>query len=231
MSKFVKQLVTDHLKNRLKGVNDLFLVSMVGMDGVTNSKLRGELREKNIQMVMIKNSLGRRACEGTVLAPAFENPAGMLALVWGSNDVVSLAKELVKVTSEKQYAQLEPKGGVVDGAAVSAADIKLVSKWPSREEQLSILLGQILSPGAMLASQLTSAGAPWLARSSKSAKARPAARLKQRAARAPRPLKAAPPKPAPPKPAPVEIAFEARQRANRSWKRLLGALDCPRRSI
>jgi large subunit ribosomal protein L10 len=107
---------------------------------------------------VIKNSLGRRACEGTILAPAFENPAGMLALVWGSNDVVSLAKELVKVTTEKQYAQFEPKGGVVDGAAVSAADIKLVSKWPSREEQLSILLGQILAPGANLASQLTSAG-------------------------------------------------------------------------
>ena len=36
--------------------------------------------------------------------------------------------------------------------------MKAVSKWPSRTEQLSILAGQILSPGANLASQLTSVG-------------------------------------------------------------------------
>ena len=158
MSKFVKNLVTGHVKNRLDGVNDLFLVSMVGMDAVTNSRLRNELRSKNIHLMMVKNSLTRRACEGTPLAPAFENPTGMLALVWGSNDVVSLAKELVRVTGEKHFAKLEPKGGVVDGTAISADEIKAVSKWPSREEQLSILLGQILSPGARLCGQLLGPG-------------------------------------------------------------------------
>ena len=158
MSKFVKELITDHLKNRLQGVNDLFLVSLVGMDAITDSNLRAEFRSKNIQMTVVKNSLARRAAEGTPLAPAFENPAGMLALVWGSNDVVSLAKELVRIGAEKKYAKIEPRGGVVGGAAIGADEIKKVSKWPTREEQLSILLGQILSPGAMLASQLTSVG-------------------------------------------------------------------------
>jgi large subunit ribosomal protein L10 len=158
MSKFVKELVTGHLKNRLKGVNDLFLVSLVGMDAITDSNLRAELRGKNIQITVVKNSLARRAAEGTPLAPAFENPAGMLALVWGSNDVVSLAKELVRLTGDKKYAKLEAKGGVVGGAPIGADDIKKVSKWPTREEQLSILLGQILSPGSLLASQLTSVG-------------------------------------------------------------------------
>jgi large subunit ribosomal protein L10 len=158
MSKFVKELVTDHLKTRLQGVNDLFLISLVGVDAITDSNLRAELRRKNIEVEVVKNSLARRACEGTPLAPAFENTAGMLALVWGSNDVVSLAKELVRITGEKKYAKIEAKGGVVGGAAIGPKEIKAVSKWPSREEQLSILLGQILSPGAMLASQLTSVG-------------------------------------------------------------------------
>lgn len=158
MSKFVKELVTGHLKKRLDGVNDLFLVSLVGVDAITNSNLRAELRGKNIHMTVVKNSLARRAAEGTPLAPAFENTAGMLALVWGSNDVVSLAKELVRLTGDKKYAKVEAKGGVVGGSAVAPDDLKKVSKWPSREEQLSILLGQILAPGAMLASQLTSAG-------------------------------------------------------------------------
>jgi ribosomal protein L10 len=46
----------------------------------------------------------------------------------------------------------------MSGAALTAAEVKQVSKWPSREEQLSLLVGQILSPGAKLASQLLSAG-------------------------------------------------------------------------
>ena len=36
--------------------------------------------------------------------------------------------------------------------------MKAVSKWPSRQEQLSILVGQILSPGAKLSGQLLGAG-------------------------------------------------------------------------
>jgi len=46
----------------------------------------------------------------------------------------------------------------MDGGRLSAEQVKQVSKWPSRQEQLSILLGQILSPGANLVSQLTSVG-------------------------------------------------------------------------
>jgi large subunit ribosomal protein L10 len=32
--------------------------------------------------------------------------------------------------------------------------VKEVSKWPSRQEQISLLVGQILGPGATLSGQL-----------------------------------------------------------------------------
>jgi ribosomal protein L10 len=82
--------------------------------------------------------------------------------MWGSTDIVSLAKTFVKLSdklAEKKEASLfQARGGVMDGSRLTADQVKDVSKWPSREEQLSILLGQILSPGAKLASQLTSVG-------------------------------------------------------------------------
>ena len=43
---------------------------------------------------MVKNSLARRATLDTPLAPAFEKHEGMLAIAWGGEDVVDLAKEL-----------------------------------------------------------------------------------------------------------------------------------------
>jgi len=46
----------------------------------------------------------------------------------------------------------------MDGQPLAAEQVKAVSKWPSRMEQLSILSGQILSPGATLSAQLLSAG-------------------------------------------------------------------------
>ena len=158
MSKLVKDMITQHLKGRLKGAKDVFLVNVVGLDAIKNSTLRKHLREKGMQMMVVKNTLARRATEGTVLAPAFEGVAGTSAVIWGDMDAPVLAKEIVRLQALKEMAPFEAKGGVVDGSRLSAAEVVAVSKWPTREEQLSLLLGQILSPGASLVSQLGSVG-------------------------------------------------------------------------
>jgi ribosomal protein L10 len=158
MSKLVKDLITDHLKQRLTGAKDLFLVNVVGLNAIKNSLLRKQLRDKGMQMMVVKNTLARRATEGTVLAAAFEGLAGTSAVIWGDMDAPVLAKEIVRLQALKELAPFEAKGGVVDGSRLSADEVVAVSKWPTREEQLSLLMGQILSPGASLVSQLISAG-------------------------------------------------------------------------
>jgi large subunit ribosomal protein L10 len=159
MSKYLKNLIADDLKKRLDGVNDLFVVDVMGLNSLQTVELRKKLRQKNIHLLVVKNSLARRATEGTVLAPAFEGVEGSAAVVWGGEDIVSLAKELSKAIDDKQFEKLAPKGGVMGGSKLAAADVKKVSKWPSRAEQLSILVGQILSPGATLSAQLLGPGA------------------------------------------------------------------------
>jgi len=158
MSKYVKELVTDYLRQTLCDVEDVVLVNVIGLDANSNNRLRGELAQKNIELLVVKNSLARRATEGTPLSPAFEGVEGSLAIVWGGDDFVSLAKEVVRLAGEKQYEKLQSRGGLMDGERITAERLTEVSKWPSRQEQLALLLGQILSPGAMLAGQLTAAG-------------------------------------------------------------------------
>lgn len=159
MSKFVKDLITKDLRNRLEGVDDALLVDVIGLENNKNVALRQRLRKQNIHLLVVKNSLARRATEGTKLAPAFESVGGTLALIWGGEDIIALAKEVIKISGEKDYEKFTPKGGVMDGQPLAADQVKVVSKWPSRQEQLSILSGQILSPGAQLSSQLLGAGA------------------------------------------------------------------------
>jgi large subunit ribosomal protein L10 len=142
----------------LDGVSDLLIVDVMGLKSNTTVELRKQLRKKKINLLVVKNSLARRATEGTALAPAFEGVEGSAAVVWGGEDIVSLAKEITKLTEDKQFDKFTAKGGVMDGSKLSAVQVKEVSKWPSRAEQLSILVGQILSPGATLSAQLLGPG-------------------------------------------------------------------------
>ena len=158
MSKYVKNLITDHIRERLQNVHDALLVNMIGLDANTNTRLRATLRSKNIQVMVVKNSTAARAAEGTPLAPLFTDLAGTAAICWGGEDIVSLAKEIAKLAKDDALKPFEARGGIMDGEHLNGLQVKEVSKWPSRTEQLSILMGQILSPGATLVGQLNSVG-------------------------------------------------------------------------
>lgn len=159
MSKRVKDLITKDFASRLTGVDDALVVNVIGLNAQKTYQLRRRLREKNITLMVVRNGLVRRATEGTSLAPAMNKMDGSLAFVWGAEDFVSLAKEIVSVSEAKEFEGFETKGGVMDGEQLSADRVKEISKWPSRQEQLSILLGQILSPGANLVAALMGPGA------------------------------------------------------------------------
>lgn len=158
MSKYVKNLISDHLRNQLQGVGDALLVDMIGLDSGNTSRLRKQLREKNIHVVVVKNSLAARAVVGTPLAPMFDGLTGTSAICWGSDDIISLAKEIMSVAKDEKFAPFSARGGVMDGERLTAAQVEEVSKWPNRQEQLSLLVGQILGPGATLAAQLLGPG-------------------------------------------------------------------------
>jgi ribosomal protein L10 len=158
MSKAIKDMLVDDLKGRLTGVGDVIVVSLGKLDAQKTTQLRQALRKKRISLQLVKNSLARRAMEGTPLAPAFARAEGMLAIAWGGEDVVDLAKELDRLQGVKDFEGLECRGGALDGARLEAADVKSVAKWPSRSEQLSILSGQICSIGSTISGQIISAG-------------------------------------------------------------------------
>lgn len=158
MSKYVKNLIAGHLRERLDGVDDALLVNVIGLDANANNRLRAELQSKDINLMVVKNSLAARATEGTSLGPMFAGLSGTAAVCWGSEDIVSLAREVARLAKEDEYEAFEARGGLMDGEPLTVEQVAEVSKWPSREEQLCLLAGQILSPGANLASQLTSPG-------------------------------------------------------------------------
>ena len=70
MSKFVKNIITEELKKRLEGVDNALLVNLVGMAVNDSNRLRGALAEKDIKVMVIKNSLAARATADTPSSPS-----------------------------------------------------------------------------------------------------------------------------------------------------------------
>ncbi|RCS40426.1 50S ribosomal protein L10 [Bremerella cremea] len=159
MSKYLKNLVISDLSKRLDGVNDLLVVDVVGMNADKTFTVRKQLREKGLNLLVVRRTLAAKACEGTSLAPAFEGLEGSTAIVWGGEDFVDLAKEVVKLNDDDKFPGFTAKGGVMDGESLTSDTVKAISKWPNRAEQLSLLVGQILGPGRTLAAQIKGPGA------------------------------------------------------------------------
>lgn len=159
MSKYVKNLLSSEFSQRLEGVNEALLVDICRLDANANNRLRHRLRDKDMSLMVIRNSLARRAAEGTPLSAAFEGLTGPAAMVWGGSDIVALAKEVIELTKDAEFEHFAARGGVMEGAQLTPEEVTQISKWPTRDEQLSIIAGQINSPGAKLSAQLISAGA------------------------------------------------------------------------
>ena len=119
MSKAIKDMLVDDLKHRLHEVGDVIVVSLGRLDAQKTTQLRKQLRSKQISLQLIKNSLAKRAIAGTPLEPALVKAEGMLALAWGGEDVVDLAKELDRLSGVKEYEGFACHGGALDGGGGS----------------------------------------------------------------------------------------------------------------
>ena len=156
MSKVVKQMIIDDIRQQLGESRDVLVVNASKLDAVTDNRLRLSLRSKGIHLLQVKNTLARRALEEAgagSLEGVLEGPS---TLVWGGEDIVSLSKEITKWA--RQLEPLQIKGGAVEGQVVDAKGVDELSKSPGRLELIGQIAGLLLSPGARLAGALLGPG-------------------------------------------------------------------------
>src|SRR5262245_8430587 len=93
-SKGKKKEELDELKKQLSAANNLFVAKFQGMTVAQDTELRHKIRGTNSRYRVVKNTLARKAAEGTPaegVAKAFDGPT---AIAYNSNDPVGLAKVL-----------------------------------------------------------------------------------------------------------------------------------------
>jgi large subunit ribosomal protein L10 len=115
-----------------------------GLNVAQVTELRKQLREAGIDFQVLKNSLVRRATEGTDYVELNNILTGPTAIAFSKDDAVAPAKILNDFAKKNDALKL--KGGIVEGKVVSMEEVKALAELPSREGLLSMLLSVLQAP-------------------------------------------------------------------------------------
>ena len=150
MSKPVKSLIEKETANRFKDIDTVAVISPRGINAIKNNQIRRKLRAQGLKMTVVKNSLAKRATASSKLKGFETLLDGPSAVIYGKASVSAIARLLLE--EKKADDKIELRGIFFDGEVYVGDDgVKQVSKLPTREEAIGIVIAAALSPGKKLA--------------------------------------------------------------------------------
>lgn len=142
-----KQQTVDRVSAQLGKAQALILAEYRGLTVGAMTNLRTKARGSGVDLRVLKNTLARRAVQGTPFEKLSEQMSG--PLVYGfAGDPVAGAKVLADFARENERFVI--RGGAIANAVMSAAEVKVLATMPSREELLARLAGTMQAPMAKL---------------------------------------------------------------------------------
>jgi large subunit ribosomal protein L10 len=154
MKRDQKEQVVEELTARLKAAETLLVADYRGLTMPQIDALRTRLLESGARFTVVKNTLTRRAAEaaGTEGLLALLDGPSAIAFLEADGDMVATAKALADAARETNV--LEIRGGIMQGRAVSAAEVEILAKLPPAEVLRGQVLGAIVAPLTALAGLL-----------------------------------------------------------------------------
>lgn len=110
------------------------------------------MRDVSLEYRVVKNTLARRASEGTLVESTKDTFTGPVGIAISYKDSALLAKKVLEFA--KGNEKLKIKGGIIDGKVCEIKDIKAISELPSKETLLAMFIGAMQSPLNKAASAL-----------------------------------------------------------------------------
>ena len=160
-----KKAIVADVGAQLAGAQTVVLAEYRGIPVEQLTKLRASARDQGVYLRVLKNTLARRAAQGTQFEPLADSMVG--PLIYGiSADPIASAKVLQSFAKTQDLLVI--KAGLYNGKLLDLAGVKSLASIPSRDELLSQLLGVMLAPvsamarvlGAVVAQKAAGAPAP-----------------------------------------------------------------------
>lgn len=142
-----KQAMVSEISAKLAGAQSVIVAEYRGLNVESVTQLRSKARKSGVYLRVLKNTLVRRAVQGTPFEKLAEQMVG--PLMYGiSQDPVAGAKVLFEFAKENERFVI--KAGAMPNAVMSAQDVKALASLPGREQLLATLLGTMQAPVAKL---------------------------------------------------------------------------------
>lgn len=138
MNREEKAAVVKDLSNRLDSAKIAIVTDYKGLNVASFQELRRELRKNNAEIRVAKNTLLRRAVDGTPFDVIVDHLQGTTALTVSYEDPVAPAKILVQFA--KDHPELQIRVGALEGKALTPDELVALSRLPSKEVMLATLL-------------------------------------------------------------------------------------------
>lgn len=150
MTKAEKAEVIDYLTEEFKAAGGIAVCDYKGMTVKEIEDLRNRSREKELKVKVVKNTLAAIALKNAELEGVELKETNIM--LWGE-DQVTLAKLITEYAKDNEE-KFKIKAGLMDGVASSEAQIEAISKLPSKEQLIGMLLSTWMAPVRNMASVL-----------------------------------------------------------------------------
>ena len=139
-----KQIIIDEIKDKFERAESAVVIDYMGITVAEADEMRKKLREAEVDYTVYKNTLVKRAIEGTkyeALGEILEGPSGF---AFSYDDATAPARVLND--ARKAYKKMEFKGGIIEGEYYDKENIEKIAAIPSRDTLISKFMGSIQSP-------------------------------------------------------------------------------------
>ncbi|HDH11989.1 MAG TPA: 50S ribosomal protein L10 [Nitrospirae bacterium] len=154
LKKEEKIKVVSELQGKFERAKGVVFTDYRGLNVEEITELRNNLRSAALDYRVVKNTLAKRAAEGTPVNDAADIFSGPVGIAIGYDDPVLLVKKVLEFS--KSNKKLGIRGGVIEGGVCSPEQIRTISELPPREVQLSMLVGAMQAPLSKFAGLLNS---------------------------------------------------------------------------
>lgn len=144
-----KQPIVKAISEAVEGAASVVVVDYRGLTVTQDTELRRNLREAGVHYKVYKNTMVKRAIEGTEFQPLDAVLEGPNAFAISKDDATAPARVISEFA--KKAPNLEIMAGIVEGKFYDADAMKAIAEIPSRDVLLSRLLGSLQSPVTNLA--------------------------------------------------------------------------------
>ena len=153
-----KQFLVSSIVDAVKNSDFVYFISYAGLTVKSFSELRNQLAAQGVRCQVQKNTLIKKAAAQLELegVEAIDLTAST-AMVYGNGDCSAVAKLLLEFG--KKQNQVQAKGGYMDGAVLSSAEVGALAELPAKPVLQAMLLGVLQAPSRNLVTVLNAKAA------------------------------------------------------------------------